>query len=162
MATARGLGLGLNATVWPVDSLEALAMNGAASPRSLLPLIDARKSEVYGAVYRWGDGGEMSCLLEAQVAPVAELLERARAVSDDLLVFGSGAVVSGLGQEAPVHWHIASAAHVGALAARDWEAAGRDGRQAPAFDPAYVRASDAEIALEERRLAVTQDVEPGR
>jgi tRNA threonylcarbamoyladenosine biosynthesis protein TsaB len=147
MATAGGLALGLGAVVWPVDSLLALAMNGAGGPAPVLALIDARKSEVYGALYGFGDDGEATCLLPSMVATVEVVLERAGEVASDFIVLGSGALISGVASALPPSSHVGRAAHVGALAARAWEAAGRDGSKAPDFDPAYVRASSAELAL---------------
>jgi tRNA threonylcarbamoyl adenosine modification protein YeaZ len=150
MATAGGLALGLDAAIWPVDSLAALAMNGAGGGVPVLALIDARKSEVYGAVYGFGDDGEIICLLPPMVAPAVDVHARARALAPELVILGSGALISGLASVLPPSCHVGSAAHVGVLAAKAWEAAGRDGAQAPPFDPAYVRASDAELALAKR------------
>ncbi len=150
MATALGLGQGLSAQVWPVDSLMALAMNGATGGAPVLALIDARKGEVYGGVYRFDAISGPTCLMEPVVAPAAQVVEAARAVSKELIILGSGSLVSGLASPVPPSWHVASAAHLGTLAAHSWEASNRDGDRAPALDPAYVRASDAEIALEQR------------
>lgn len=150
MATALGLGQGLGAQVWPVDSLLALAMNGATGAAPVLALIDARKGEVYGAVYGFDPVRGPSALMEPVVGPADEVLKRAHGVSQDLIILGSGALISGLASPVPPSWHVASAAHLGAAAARAWEGANRQAEQAPAFDPAYVRASDAEIALEQR------------
>ena len=150
MATALGIGQGLGAAIWTVDSLHALAMNGAVPGAEVLAMIDARKGEVYGALYRFDGEGEAACLMEPMVAPASTVLERARERSDEPVVLGSGALAYGVASPVPLSWHVASAAHVGSVAIRAWEAAGRDGSRAPSFDPAYVRASDAEIALEKR------------
>lgn len=153
MATALGIGQGLGAAIWPVDSLRALAMNGAAPGAEVLAMIDARKGEVYGALYGFGGEGEIACLMEPMVAQASTVLERARERSDQPVILGSGALAYGVGSAVPLSWHVASAAHVGSVAIRAWEAADRDGSCAPSFDPAYVRASDAEIALERRLQA---------
>ena len=162
MATALGLGQGLEAQVWTVDSLMALAMNAATSPAPVLALIDARKGEVYGGVYGFDSTYSASCLMAPVVAPAQEVVSRARAISDELIIVGSGALVSGTASPVPPSWHVGSAAHLGTLAARSWEGSNRDSGQAPAFDPAYVRASDAEIALEQRLQPDPNLVEPGR
>jgi tRNA threonylcarbamoyladenosine biosynthesis protein TsaB len=147
MATALGVGLGLGATVWPVDSLAVLARHAAGHPGVVVPLIDARKSEVYGAAYRVPLHGAPDCLAEPIVGPRAEVLEALSTLTDDPapLVFGSGAVVYGGSSLVPPSWHIPCAGHAGWLAAQAWESAGRDGAQAPSIDPAYVRPSDAEL-----------------
>ena len=150
MATALGLSQGLGAPIWPVDSLLALAMNGASSGAAVLALLDARKGEVYGALYRFGEDGKPICLMEPMVAAAERVVGRARELAGDLIIIGSGAKASGLATSVPPRWHVASAAHLGGLAARGWETVERDATRVPVFDPAYVRPSDAEIALRER------------
>jgi tRNA threonylcarbamoyladenosine biosynthesis protein TsaB len=150
MATARGLSLGLGIALWPVCSLRGLAAYGQSSGRLLLPLIDARKGEVYGALYRFDALGACEELMAPIVAPVEVLMERAQALDQPFLTFGSGALVSGVASALPPQWHVMSGAHIGALAATAWEMAGRDAAGAPGFDPAYVRASDAELALQNK------------
>ena len=147
MATALGIGLGLGATVWPVDSLAVLARHAAGYPGVVVPLIDARKSEVYGAAYRVPLDRPPERLAEPMVGPRDVVLETLREVTgeSDPLVFGSGAVVYGGGSAVPPSWHIPCASHSGWLAAQAWEVAERDGAKAPSIDPAYVRPSDAEL-----------------
>ncbi len=58
VATARGLAQGLRVPLHPVSSLGALAAGlaeGAAPGRPLLPLIDAKRGQVFAALYRAGD-----------------------------------------------------------------------------------------------------------
>ena len=58
VATARGLAQGLGVPLHPVSSLEALAagLAAAAAPgRPLLPLIDAKRSQVFASLYRAGE-----------------------------------------------------------------------------------------------------------
>ena len=153
MATALGLSLGQTATIWPVDSLAALACHAAGVPGVAVPLLDARKGEVYGAPFRVGADGVPSPLWPARVGPHSEVLAAAREAAGDepLHVFGSGAQVYECATVVPPTWHAPSASHAGWLAAHAWEAAGRDASAAPAFDPAYVRASDAELAQAAQR-----------
>ena len=162
MATALGLGQGLEAQVWPVDSLLALAMNAAVMGSRVLALIDARKGEVYGGLYEFDAEGSPVCLMAPMVAPAELVIERAREIAPELIIIGSGALVSGSSSAVPASWHVASAAQLGSLAGRSWEGANRDAGRAPAFDPAYVRASDAEIALKRRLSSDEKLVEPGR
>jgi tRNA threonylcarbamoyladenosine biosynthesis protein TsaB len=149
MATALGVAVGLDATVWPVDSLAVLARHAAGHPGVVVPLIDARKSEVYAAAYRVPLSGAPECLVEPMVGPREVVLETLASVTHESapLVFGSGAVVYGGSSVVPPSWHIPCASHTGWLAAHAWEAAGRDGAAAPSVDPAYVRPSDAELQL---------------
>ncbi|MGB0588274.1 MAG: tRNA (adenosine(37)-N6)-threonylcarbamoyltransferase complex dimerization subunit type 1 TsaB [Myxococcota bacterium] len=147
MATALGVGMGLDATVWPVDSLAVLARHAAGHPGVVIPLIDARKSEVYGAAYRVPLSGSPERLAEPIVGPREEVCERLSAIANEPkpLIFGSGAVTYGGSSEVPPSWHIPCASHTGWLAAQAWEDHGREGSAAPSIDPAYVRPSDAEL-----------------
>lgn len=54
VATARGLAQGLGIPLVGVNTLEALAGAGAGYPALLCPLLDARRGQVYAAVYRGG------------------------------------------------------------------------------------------------------------
>lgn len=147
MATAVGLGLGLNATIWPVDSLAVLARHAAGHSGVVIPLIDARKSEVYAAAYRVPLDGPPVCLSPPQVGPSTEVLASIRAslASEAPLVFGSGAVVYGAASDVPPSWHVPCASQTAWLAAMAWEAQGRQAEGAPPIDPVYVRPSDAEL-----------------
>ena len=154
MATGLGAALGLGVPVLPVDSLAALALQAAGLGRTwALPLIDARKGEVYGALYAVEANAAPREVMPAAVGPVGGILARARALAsgEPLVALGSGALVAGLGGDVPARAHVPSAYSVAWLGARSWDAAGRPAAGAP-LDPAYVRKSEAELA-EERRQA---------
>ncbi len=154
LATAVGIALGSGAVVWPVDSLAVLAASGAGAPGIAVPLLDARKGEVYGAAYRVSPSGVPAALMEPHVGPHAEVLARARDVAggEPLVVLGSGALAFGCASDVDASWHVPSAAATARLAALAWEAAQRAAAAAPPVDPAYVRKSDAELALGARTL----------
>ncbi len=147
MASALGMGIGLDAAVWPVDSLAVLAMHAAGSPDVVIPIIDARKHEVYGAAYRVPLGSAPERLAPPIVGPREQVVAQlsAQTGAQRPLVFGSGSVVYGGGTEVPPHWHVPCASHTGWLAALAWEESGRERGAAPTIDPAYVRPSDAEL-----------------
>ena len=148
MATALGLATGLQRPVWPVDSLAALAMAAGPQEGLVVPLIDARRGEVYGAAYRVTSGELPEQITEHRVAPVAEIVTEIReATSGDvpLVMLGSGALLHGVASSLPADRHVPSAGMVALLAGSQWESSGRDADSAPPFDPAYVRPSDAEM-----------------
>ena len=63
VATARGLAQGLGVPLHPVSSLEALAAGldaGAAPGRPLLPLIDAKRRQVFASLFRAGEPLEVN------------------------------------------------------------------------------------------------------
>jgi tRNA threonylcarbamoyladenosine biosynthesis protein TsaB len=85
VATARALAQGAEAELRPVSSLRALAAGIDAPVR--LPLIDARRGEVFGALYEGG---------EERWAPFAaapgELVERLREAGAPARAAGDGAI----------------------------------------------------------------------
>ncbi len=144
IATARGLGASLGLPVTGVCTLDALGwgIHEAAGGRSGLAVIDARRGEVFAALYS-ADGERLWGPL---VSPPAELAERAGELPEFPLVAGSGAVrfrdeLVGRGLEVPDDadpLHRVAARHVCALAA----VAGARG--AGPLAPIYLRPPDAE------------------
>ena len=135
------------------SSLAALAL--AAAPLSgegslLVPLLDARKQEVYAGFYR-ARGGVEEAFPERALSPkaLAELLDRLRSEGEQALVFGEGLAACGDALEglprlaAPVA--TAPALAVAQLCAAALEGASYDAARLYALEPHYVRASEAEI-----------------
>lgn len=156
LSTALGLSLGLGVPVWTVPSLEALAQHAAGRPGVVVPLIDARRGEVFGGAWRVPAYGELELVLAPRVATCEAVLSAVGAAvreGESLTFLGSGAVVNGVASEVPPTWHRGAASHVAALAGLAWDAHQRDGASAPPVDPAYLRASDAEIEADLRDAA---------
>ena len=77
LATARGLGQGLGVPLHPVSSLEALAAGiaagaGAAPGTPILPLIDAKRGQVFASLHLAGEP------LETRVGPACPFSRRPR------------------------------------------------------------------------------------
>ena len=145
IATARGLAASTGLAVSGVCTLDALgqALGELAGPRrSRLAVIDARRGEVFAALY----SPASERLWEPLVAAPAELAERVAGLPTAPLAAGSGAVrfrdeLASRGVDVaedadPVHR--VAARHVCALA----EAAADRG--AERLEPIYLRAPDAE------------------
>jgi tRNA threonylcarbamoyladenosine biosynthesis protein TsaB len=106
ISTARALAQALGIPVRPVSSLAALAAGLAAgaplAPGTLaLPLIDARRAQVFAALYRVGEaapGGERAPTLVTVQEPVVlepeTLLERIRALDETPVCAGDWAIKS--------------------------------------------------------------------
>ena len=92
IATARGLAQALAKPLAGVDSLAALALGMAEHPgaagRELLPLIDARRGELFAALA----GSDHEIRWQSHVSSPADLIERLAAAGSRPLAAGSGAL----------------------------------------------------------------------
>lgn len=154
MATAKGLAMASGKPLFGVSTLDALAASCRTS-RLVCSTLDARKKEVYMALYRWQDG---SCRRLCEYAVVSPQLCAGR-IAEPVLMVGEGALLYRelfaelLGDAfllAPPRLHQASAASLGLLAAQRY-AVGEP--LAETAGPIYVRRSDAELNLLARKQA---------
>jgi tRNA threonylcarbamoyladenosine biosynthesis protein TsaB len=78
LATVKGLAVARDIPVIGVSSLAALSVHGQTSPALVVPILDARRDEVYAAAYRWSDGVAETVIADHVVAPqdFAESLAR--------------------------------------------------------------------------------------
>lgn len=92
LATAKGLAAARGLPVVPVQSLEALAESARPYEGLVCPMLDARRGEVYAALFHLGDGRER-VLQDVAVAP-AGMIERVQEAAGgrEVLFIGSGAV----------------------------------------------------------------------
>ena len=107
IATALGLGQAAGVEVVGASSLEALALGIAAEHPEVALLataIDARRKEVFGAIYRHEEGVLREVVAPAAMAPVDFRQLAVRAAEDDQVVLGGSGVLayhdafSGLGR----------------------------------------------------------------
>jgi tRNA threonylcarbamoyladenosine biosynthesis protein TsaB len=144
LATALGLGQALDVPVTGASSLEALALGIAREmPEGSLvaPVLDARRRELFAALYRARADGLEELLAPVAIAP-ADLIARLRATGEPVGVGGEGVAAAGeeihefavLPPGSPSHRLSAAA-----LARRVRGGAGRAAR------PVYARLPDAEV-----------------
>jgi tRNA threonylcarbamoyladenosine biosynthesis protein TsaB len=152
LSLALGLSLGAGIPVWPVCSLAVLALN--AEEGLAMPLLDARKGEVYGALFRVRCGLP-EVLLAPAVGTCESVLALGRASAQALVgegmnpvVLGSGAVAHGVETTQVPATHVPRGAMTALLGAAQWRAAGFDATLAPPLDAVYLRRPEAEIALD--------------
>lgn len=153
-ATAKGLALALEKEIVPVPTLDALAYNVFETDKIICPIMDARRSQVYTAFYRW-DNGKLRRLTEMMAISIDEVIQMAEGYGQKVIFLGDGVPVH---QErlscypdfiyAPAHCSLQRAASVAALAmvlvSEGKAVAGN------AFEPIYLRKSQAEREREER------------
>lgn len=153
VATAKTLAFAAGRPVAAVPTLMALAWNLPSAAVPVCPLLDAKKKEVYAAVYQTVRGG-METVMEAAVLPLADLKAR---LSGPVLFTGEasllfrGEIEQLFGDHArfaPLAAAVPSAASVAEL-----------GRQAllecrmvelDSLAPVYIRRPEAEVAWEKR------------
>lgn len=148
VATAKGLALALGLPVAAVPTLDALAWTLPFADAAVCPLLDARKGEVYLALYRWS-ADRMERLsdylalspraaVEWLTPPVIVLGDGVSACRPFLPRLGAGLRV------APASHSMPSAAIVGWLGHAMLESG--QSVEADLLGPMYLRPSEAELA----------------
>ncbi|NOZ69152.1 MAG: tRNA (adenosine(37)-N6)-threonylcarbamoyltransferase complex dimerization subunit type 1 TsaB [Deferribacteres bacterium] len=87
LSTVKGLSYATDKPVVPVPTLDAFAMSLPFCSYVICPMLDARKNEVYAALYRWEDNVCRKIMPEAAINP-RELLHR---FDGPVVVMGDGA-----------------------------------------------------------------------
>jgi tRNA threonylcarbamoyladenosine biosynthesis protein TsaB len=158
IATAKAMAQALRVPMIGLSSLDLLAFSVRHSHRVIVPVIDARRGEVFSAFYRYVPGGVQRLTPYAVTGPdelASELLARN---DDDLLIVGDGALryrdtFARLGQVEmgavsyayPSPASLVELAHPRAIReefVQPWE-----------LEPLYLRKSDAEINWDARESA---------
>lgn len=157
MATAKGLCQGLNIPAVGVMTLDALAEACTFFSGLICPILDARKNQVYTALYR-GAAGDPEMLQPAAALSIDELGHRLAAYEDEVIFLGDavesygGALRQILGQryrEMPLPSRLNRAALVLQKGIKIWQ---EKGPVSPyALKPLYIRLPEAERRLQERK-----------
>jgi len=145
LATAKGLAFGASTALVPVSTLAALAHGAAAGEVPVLAVLDARRGEMYAALFDCAKE-DPRALVEEGVYTPAELIPQ---LPSALVVSGEGAEIFGneireaLGEEVRLAPIAASARSVGQLGAR--LLARGEVVPAAAALPRYLRRAEAEV-----------------
>lgn len=153
LAAAKGLAYALGRPVIGIPTLNSMAHNLTPWPGLSSPILDAKRGEVYAALYRGG-----SPLIGVDLVPLGEWLRRLDEMSEPVVFLGDGVemhreTISGvLGDRAlfagaGLAWPRGSS--VADLGRREL----LEGRGADPFElaPIYLRPSQAEILWEKNR-----------
>ncbi len=155
VVTARALGQALNLPLAGISTLAALAAQFPHFPGLISPILDARRSQVYNAVFHPGESPKR--LRADRAIPLEELL-RELAVQDKLVLFvGDGvpvhkeAIVNELGSQAcflPFESGLSRASAVARLGLDEFNA--NVGLSYRELLPQYIRSTEAERKYQAR------------
>ncbi len=90
LAAAKAMAMALRIPMIGISSLDLLAFPHRRSDRVVVPVVDARKGEVFYAMYRQVPGG-LQQVVAPRVGPVDELVADLLARSQEALCVGDGA-----------------------------------------------------------------------
>jgi tRNA threonylcarbamoyladenosine biosynthesis protein TsaB len=97
LATAKGVAFAAGRPLWAVSSLAALALDlaGATDAALLIPVLDARRGEVFAGFYRRGGAGVVAAGPEQVLAPgaVAAAIAAVRTPDETVALAGDGLAV---------------------------------------------------------------------
>ena len=149
VAAAKGFAWGKQLPCYGVSTLEAMALGLGVYEGYVLPVMDARRSQVYNAIFRAKEG-KLQRLCQDRAISLGDLAEEIKNLEENIFLVGDGSVLcyNTLKQEvpnlvlAPEHCMHQRAAGV-ALAAMAKRAAGETG-DACLLEPNYLRLSQAE------------------
>lgn len=86
VASALGLARSLQIPLFGIPTLEALAAGALPFPGLICPILDARRQQVYTAIYR--GGAHLTPLTEAMALSLEELFHRLQAWTDGVVFIG--------------------------------------------------------------------------
>ena len=150
LSAVKGLALAAERPVVGIPTLDALASNLPFTPYVICPLVDARKGEVYTALYKDGEGGRIEQLTPYQVLAPLDLLEKIP--PQETIFLGDGVEAYGelieerLGAKAlfaPPHLRFLRGSTVAEIGLQRFKKGEND--NISSLVPIYVRPSDAEI-----------------
>lgn len=96
VSAAKGLAWGADLAVCGVSTLEAMAWNGVHVPEGtvICAVMDARRSQVYNALFRF-ENGVLQRLIPDRAVSLEKLGEELRGIAAPILVLGDGTDVCG-------------------------------------------------------------------
>ena len=107
LATAQGLAMGWNVPFWGVCSLETLALNDCEAPGVVAAMIDARRGQIYSALFGVDHLGARICLAEPVVDEPQSVATRYEDLRQGAPIrfLGSGALAYGFAEDADARRH---------------------------------------------------------
>lgn len=154
LSTVKGLSFSTGRPMVTVPTFDAFAWDFPYCRYPVCLMFDARKSEVYAAVFRWGEEGFEKTFGDTSIKP-GELLKE---LQGDVLFAGEGAllyrdmiaeVMAGRAHIAPPDKMVPSPANVAVIGLK--KALGGEYSSAAEAAPFYIRKSEAEVKWSRRK-----------
>lgn len=93
VSTVKGLCWGAEKPCVGVSTLEAMAWHGMAAGGMICPVMDARRSQVYNALFHIEDGKPVRLCPDRAIA-LEDLAKELREINEDVFLVGDGAVIT--------------------------------------------------------------------
>jgi tRNA threonylcarbamoyladenosine biosynthesis protein TsaB len=155
VAAAKGLAWGLEKPCYGVSTLESMALGLGAFDGTVCPVMDARRSQVYNALFE-ANGGQLTRLEEDRAISLEELAAQLQTARQPIFLVGDGSELTWrtlkdrvAGLVLPVEHRMHQRGAGVALAAHAAIARGDSG-DAQSMQPNYLRLSQAEREKAER------------
>ncbi|MCH4171883.1 MAG: tRNA (adenosine(37)-N6)-threonylcarbamoyltransferase complex dimerization subunit type 1 TsaB [Lactobacillus sp.] len=150
VTTAKTLAWTLGKPLVGLSSLRVLASNVTPSPKLLVPLMDARRDNVFAGIYQWALGQDWQLLnvLQDQHLALTQLLAEIKALGQPAIFMGAVApfrqqIFAALGQQAEFATPFNDLPHAANLAMLAWQA--EPVADIHSFTPNYLRKTEAEV-----------------
>lgn len=158
MATAKGLAYASQKPLILVSTLDSLAYNYAGSAVVICPILNARKNEVYTALYKTNNDGDLEEIVSKRAVPPKELVELIKNLDEEVIFLGDGVPIFGdfllaeLGQKGKLALPLLSvprAATLGWLGLKKYKKG--ETADLAAAKPFYIRPSEAEVKWKQKK-----------
>ena len=162
VATIKGFAHALNKPVVGISTLDGLAYNLAFCNHTICPIMDARREQVYNAVYRW-ENDKLHRLTPHRALSIEALVDELMQTEQKVIFTGDGVPVfyeylkEKLQKQcdfAPIAMRMQRASSIAALAMQKALVGEVEGYMT--FSPFYLRKSQAEREYEKKLKALTE------
>ncbi len=151
LTTAKTMAWGLKIPIVGISSLQVIAQNRAGFEGQIVPLLDARRKQVYTGRYTYDEDRHMVVpAVKDRIQPLDEWLVALKKESEPLLFIGTGVdvyqrtikeVIGTQAHFAAVHEHLPRGSQLAYLAWRMWENRVHDAHH---YVPQYLQLAEAE------------------
>jgi tRNA threonylcarbamoyladenosine biosynthesis protein TsaB len=148
ISVAKGLAYSLDIPLIGISTLQCVAFNSIISSHPICSIIDAKKGELYSALFRYNTG-ELERISEDEIVNIdylcSTIVEKTVLIGDGLNLYKSTFVdrIKGLVLFAPGHLCYPRASSCAVLGIHNFKKAKRD--EVNTLVPKYIRQADAEL-----------------